>query len=156
MRLAPLRREPLRRASLHALPRPRRRLLSLSLSPPQTGLFTRAAVNRRVVQLAGVALLAAHHGQLASQIRHARAGVNSAPPARHLRHFPSLSAADVRAAGYDSVHGIRDAFEGCGEEEGLGGEPEPQSEGGEPEPQSESDTQTEEFVVYDQNQVIPR
>ena len=67
--------------------------LSLSL-PPQTGLFTRAAVNRRVVQLAGVALLAAHHGQLASQIRHARAGVNSAPPARHLRHFPSLSAAD--------------------------------------------------------------
>ena len=67
--------------------------LSLSL-PPQTGLFTRAAVNRRVVQLAGVALLAAHHGQLASQIRHARAGVNSAPPARHLRHFPRLSAAD--------------------------------------------------------------
>ena len=28
--------------------------------------------------------------------------------------------------------------------------------GGEPEPQSESDMQTEEFVVYDQNQVIPR
>ena len=60
---------------------------------------------------------------------------------------PDLSAAQVRAAGYDSVHGIRDAFEGTGEEEGFGGEPEPQSE---------SDMQTEEFVVYDENQVIPR
>ena len=41
MRLAPLRREPLRRASLHALPRPRRRLLSLSLPPPDRPVHAR-------------------------------------------------------------------------------------------------------------------